>query len=66
MIDNKDIFNAAKLFVGRYGDEAAAEALKRADQLALDSDTMGCAMFRQVATACSDLLSTSPGEQSLN
>ena len=55
MIDDKDIWRAATLLIRRAGDTAAADALRRADELATQGDNEGCAVWRLIAAAVEDL-----------
>ena len=57
MIDDRDVWQAAKLLVDRYGDGAGAEAAKRADEL-LTGDAEGAFTWRRIREAISDLQTT--------
>ena len=56
MIDDKDIWRAATLLVRQHGDDALSVARRRADDLAIEGDIEGCAVWRLIATAVQDLL----------
>lgn len=66
MFADVDAFRAAKLLVDRHGKDAPDEALRRADQLALEGNTEGCAVFRHIATACRELLRVDRDGERLN
>ena len=58
MIDDKDIWRAATLLIRQHGEEAAAEAVRRADELATQGDNEGCAVWRLIAAGVADLSRT--------
>jgi hypothetical protein len=57
-----DIWRVANLTLKHYGDNAAAESARRAEDLAADSDEAGAAVWRRVIDAIGQLANTtSPG-----
>jgi hypothetical protein len=55
MIDDPDICRAAELMIKRHGEDALWRALRRAVELAADSDDSAAVIWRQVANAIGDL-----------
>ena len=55
MIDDPDIFRAAKLLIDQHGDDAAIRAAKRADKLAGAGDIEASALWRQIVAAIEEL-----------
>lgn len=63
MIDDIDLWRAAKLMVDRYGVEAEIEAASRADKLLEDGDLEGRAAWLRIVDAICELLrGRNPGE----
>ena len=60
MIDDLDLWRAAKLLVDHFGEDAVARAAKRADELLIDGDVEGCAVWRRITKAVQELLVTEP------
>jgi hypothetical protein len=56
MIDDPDIFRAAKLLIDQKGEEAAAFAAAHADLLLDEGDLEGSAVSRRIRTAIEELL----------
>ena len=62
MIPEIDIWRVAKLMLKRYGDQAQAESAIRMQELALNGDSAGAAVWRRVTDAIGQLVSTTaPG-----
>ena len=59
IVSDLNIYRSAKLLVGRYGDGATIEAMKRADALAAQSDAAGKVTWRRLE-AIEKLQSTAP------
>jgi hypothetical protein len=55
MIDDPDIFRAAKLVIDQQGDEAVMFAAGRADVLLKEGDVDGSAVWRQILAAIEEL-----------
>jgi hypothetical protein len=55
MIDDADIFRAAKLLIEQHGDDADIRAAERADELLDEGDTEGSALWRRVLEAIDEL-----------
>ena len=55
MIDDPDIFRAAKLLIDQHGDDAAMRAAQRADGLLEEGDVDGAAVWRQILEAIEEL-----------
>jgi hypothetical protein len=53
-----DIWRVAELMRNRYGDEAAVESVKRANELATDGDLAGVAVWLRVIDAIRQLAIT--------
>ncbi len=60
MIDDRDIYRSAKLLIGRYGDGAAIEAMKRVDALAAQGDAEGKVVWLRILEAVEELQNTVP------
>ncbi len=60
VIDDIDIYRAAKLLVDRYGDSATVEAMKRADTLAAQGDAAGRVVWLRILEAIEKLQSAEP------
>jgi len=58
VIPEIDIWRVANLMLNRYGDEAVAEGAKRADELAVDADLAGVAVWLRVIDAIKQLATT--------
>ena len=56
MSEEKDIWQAAKLLVDRYGDEAPVQAAMRADALLAEGDIDGQAIWKRILSAVEELL----------
>jgi len=62
MIPEIDIWRVANLMLKRYGDQAQAESAIRMQELALNGDSAGAAVWRRVTDAIGQLVSTTaPG-----
>jgi hypothetical protein len=55
MVDDPDIFRAAKLLIDRHGEEAATFAAGRADLLLEEGDIDGSAVWRRILAAIEEL-----------
>jgi hypothetical protein len=55
MVDDPDIFWAAKLLIDRHGEEAATFAAGRADELLEEGDLDGAAIWRRILAAIGEL-----------
>jgi hypothetical protein len=55
IINDPDIFGAAKLLIDQYGEDAAIRAAQRADELADEGDLDGVAFWRQILDAIKEL-----------
>ena len=55
MIDDPDIFRAAKLLMDQHGEDADIRAAERADQLLDDGDVEGSAVWRRIIEAIDEL-----------
>ena len=60
MIPEIDIWRVAKLMLERYGGEAQAESAIRMQELALNGDSAGAAVWRRVTDAIGQLVNTTP------
>ena len=60
MISDREIWQAAGAMVKRYGDDAAAEATKRANELLAEGDAEGCAIWRRIMKAVEGLSAMEP------
>ena len=60
MIPDIDIWRSANVMVKRYGEDAALEAAKRADELLEAGDMDGCAVWKQIVAAVEDLQRQAP------
>jgi hypothetical protein len=61
MIDDLDIFRAAKLLVDHHGTLARAHATERAAELQAGGDAVGHAVWLRIAAAVDDLLVVEAG-----
>ena len=55
MIDNPDIFRAAKLLIDQHGDDAPIRAAQRADVLLEEGDLDGALVWRWILDAIDEL-----------
>jgi hypothetical protein len=55
MIDDPDIFRAAKLLFDRHGDDAPVRAARRSDELQDAGDIQGAVLWRQILQAIEEL-----------
>jgi hypothetical protein len=60
MIAEKDIWQAANLMIRRYGEDAAAEAERRADQLRREGELAGSLTWQRILTAIGKLQQMTP------
>jgi len=60
MIPDIDIWRSANVMVKRYGEDAALEAAKRADELLEAGDTGGCAVWKRIVAAVEHLRRSEP------
>jgi hypothetical protein len=58
LIDDPDIFRAAKLLIDQHRDDAALQAAQRADELLEDGDVDGSAAWRRILAAVEELQRT--------
>ena len=61
MISDREIWQAAGAMIKRFGDDAAREAEFRADQLLVERDAEGHAIWRRIMEAVQGLSATEPG-----
>jgi hypothetical protein len=66
MIDDPDIFRAAKLLIDQHGDDAALRARQRAKELLEDGDLDGNAVWRRILAAVEELRRGRRDDESLN
>jgi hypothetical protein len=62
MIDDLDILRAANILIKRHGVDAALVAAHRADELLEAGDTGGCAIWKRILSAVTELTRTAPAE----
>jgi len=55
VIDDPDIFRAAKLLVDRHGSDAAVRAARRSDELQDYGDVVGAMLWREIVEAIGEL-----------
>ena len=55
MIDDPDIFRAAKLLIDQHGADAPLRAAERADELLDDGDVEGSGVWRRILEAIEEL-----------
>ena len=55
MIDDPDIFHAAKLLIDRHGEDAALRAAERADGLLAEGDPDGSGVWHRILEAIEEL-----------
>ncbi len=55
MIDDPDIYRAAKLLIDRHGPDAPMRAAQRVDELLADGDMEGSAVWRRILEAIEEL-----------
>jgi hypothetical protein len=55
MIDDSDVFGAAKLLIDQYGEGAALQAAQSADELVEAGDLAGVAAWRRIFAAIEEL-----------
>jgi len=55
VIDDPDIFQAAKLMIDQHGEEAASFASARADELLQGGDIDGAMVWRRILAAVDEL-----------
>jgi hypothetical protein len=60
MINDRDIWSAASLLLKRYGDDAVIQAAQRLDELFAEGDHDGCAIWKRILEAVSELSRTEP------
>jgi hypothetical protein len=60
MIPDADIWRAATLMLKRYGENAQSESASRADELAVEGDREGAAVWRLITDAVAQLANTTP------
>ncbi len=60
MISDREIWQTAGVMIKRYGEDAATEAAKRADELFDEGDVDGCAIWRRIVGAVEGLSGTEP------
>ena len=58
MIQEIDIWRVAVLMVNRYADDAEANADRRAEELEIEGDYAGAAIWRRVTFAIEQLIET--------
>jgi hypothetical protein len=55
MIDDPDIFHAAKLLIDQHGADAPVRAAQRADELLEEGDVEGSRVWRRILEAIEEL-----------
>ena len=60
MIPEIDIWRVANLMLKRYGDQAEVESAVRTQELALNGDSAGAAVWRRITDAFGQLVNTTP------
>ena len=60
MISDREIWQAANAMIKRYGDDAATEAESRADELLVEGDAEGYAIWRRIMKAVEELSGMEP------
>ncbi len=60
MISDREIWQAAGAMIKRFGEDAATEAAKRADEMLIEGDAEGCAIWRRIVGAVKGLLAVEP------
>jgi len=65
VIEDKDVWRAAKLLVDRHGDEAPIHAAMQADELLAEGDLEGERVWIQILKAIEELLRV-PGDDQLH
>jgi hypothetical protein len=55
MIDDPDIFRAAKLLIDQHGNDAPIRAAQRADELLEEGDVDGAVVWRRIIEAIDEL-----------
>ena len=66
MIDDPDIFRAAKLMIDQHGEDAATRAAQRADELLNDGDIEGSGVWRRILEAIGELQRSRRDGEALN
>jgi hypothetical protein len=66
VIDDPDIFRAAKLLIDQHGGAAPIRAVERAEQLAEEGDLDGVAVWRRILEAIDELMPSRRDGESLN
>ena len=60
MIPEIDIWRVANLMLKRYGDQAEVESAVRTQELALNGDSAGAAVWRRITDAIEQLVNVTP------
>jgi len=60
MIPEIDIWRVANLMLKRYGDQAEVESAVRTQELALNGDSAGAAVWRRITEAIGQLVNVTP------
>ncbi len=60
MISDREIWQAAGAMIKRYGEDAATEAESRADELPVEGDSEGYAIWRRIMEAVEGLSAMEP------
>ncbi len=60
MISDREIWQAAGAMIKRYGEDAATEAESRADELLVEGDAEGYAIWRRIIEAVEGLSGMEP------
>ncbi len=63
MISDREIWQAAGAVIKRFGNDAAREAEFRPDELLVEGDAEGYAIWRRIMEAVLGLSGTEPGER---
>ncbi len=62
MVDDLDIYRAAKLLIEKHGDEASIHAAMQADAMLETGDMDRAAVWRRILKAVKELLNARPGD----
>ena len=66
MIEDPDIFRAAKLLIDQHGDDALIPAAQRCDELGDEGDLDGAIVWRRILEAIDELTRCRRNDEPLN
>jgi hypothetical protein len=66
LIDDPDIFRAARLLIDQHCEDAALRAARRANELLEEGDLDGSATWQRILVAIGELQRRRRGDESLN